>query len=216
MNDKIKVLFLDIDNTLLDFDAAAAWAMEQCFQKAGLEYKSEMFAAFTEENNKIWQAILGHLGLEADGVEMEKEFRVLLNLSAVPVEGAEEILTYLKQQKYCLCAASNGPYDQQINRLKKADMLKYFAHCFVSEKVGADKPSQRFFDGCLKELPGVRPEECMMIGDSLTADITGGRAYGMSTCWYVPSVEKYREEKEKSGKPADYIIHDLLELKKIL
>ena len=45
MNDKIKVLFLDIDNTLLDFDAAAAWAMEQCFQKAGLEYKSEMFAA---------------------------------------------------------------------------------------------------------------------------------------------------------------------------
>ena len=54
MNDKIKVLFLDIDNTLLDFDAAAAWAMEQCFQKAGLEYKSEMFAAFTEENNKIW------------------------------------------------------------------------------------------------------------------------------------------------------------------
>ena len=164
MNDKIKVLFLDIDNTLLDFDAAAAWAMEQCFQKAGLEYKSEMFAAFTEENNKIWQrierkeltmddlfyvrwqAILGHLGLEADGVEMEKEFRVLLNLSAVPVEGAEEILTYLKQQKYCLCAASNGPYDQQINRLKKADMLKYFAHCFVSEKVGADKPSQRFFE----------------------------------------------------------------------
>ena len=70
-----------------------------------------MFAAFTEENNKIWQrierkeltmddlfyvrwqAILEHLGLEADGVEMEKEFRVLLNLSAVPVEGAEEILT---------------------------------------------------------------------------------------------------------------------------
>lgn len=234
MNDKIKVLFLDIDNTLLDFDAAAAWAMEQCFQKAGLEYKSEMFAAFTEENNKIWQrierkeltmddlfyvrwqAVLGHLGLEADGVEMEKEFRVLLNLSAVPVEGAEEILTYLKQQKYCLCAASNGPYDQQINRLKKADMLKYFTHCFVSEKIGADKPSQRFFDGCLKELPGVRLEECMMIGDSLTADITGGRAYGMSTCWYVPSVEKYREEKEKSGKPADHIIHDLLELKKIL
>lgn len=234
MNDKIKVLFLDIDNTLLDFDAAAAWAMEQCFQKAGLEYKSEMFAAFTEENNKIWQrierkeltmddlfyvrwqAILGHLGLEADGVEMEKEFRVLLNLSAVPVEGAEEILTYLKQQKYCLCAASNGPYDQQINRLKKADMLKYFAHCFVSEKVGADKPSQRFFDGCLKELPGVRPEECMMIGDSLTADIEGGQAYGMSTCWFVHSGDKSMNTRENGGKVADHIIYKLEELKNIL
>lgn len=54
MNHKIKVLFLDIDNTLLDFDAGAAWGMEQCFRKAGLEYRSEMFSVFTEENNKIW------------------------------------------------------------------------------------------------------------------------------------------------------------------
>ena len=53
MNDKMKVLFLDIDNTLLDFDAAAAWAMEQCFQKAGLNYNPEMYTIFTEENNKI-------------------------------------------------------------------------------------------------------------------------------------------------------------------
>ena len=144
MNHKIKVLFLDIDNTLLDFDAGAAWGMEQCFRKAGLEYRSEMFSVFTEENNKIWQrierreltmddlfhvrwqAILAHLGLEADGVEMEKEFRRLLHLTAIPVEGAEELLEYLYKKDYCLCAASNGPYEQQINRLKSADMLKYF------------------------------------------------------------------------------------------
>lgn len=234
MNDKIKVLFLDIDNTLLDFDAAAAWAMEQCFQKAGLNYNPEMYTIFTEENNKIWhrierkeltmddlfyvrwQAILKRLSLTADGVEMEKEFRVLLNLSAVPIDGAEEILVYLSKKGYCLCAASNGPYDQQIRRLKKADMLKFFSHCFVSEKLGADKPSRQFFDGCLKELPGIKPEECMMIGDSLTADITGGRSYGMSTCWYLPSVEKYKEEISKSDKSADYVIHELLELKNIL
>ena len=34
MDHKIKVLFLDIDNTLLDFDAGAAWAMNLCFKKA--------------------------------------------------------------------------------------------------------------------------------------------------------------------------------------
>ena len=220
MNHKIRVLFLDIDNTLLDFDAGAAWGMEQCFRKAGLEYRSEMFSVFTEENNKIWQrierreltmddlfhvrwqAILAHLGLEADGVEMEKEFRRLLHLTAIPVEGAEELLEYLYKKDYCLCAASNGPYEQQINRLKSADMLKYFDYCFVSEK--------------MRLLPGVQPEECMMIGDSLTADIAGGKLYGMSTCWYVPSVEKYNEEKSKSGKPAEYIIHELRELKNIL
>lgn len=163
-----------------------------------------------------WQAILAHLGLEADGVEMEKEFRRLLHLTAIPVEGAEELLEYLYKKDYCLCAASNGPYEQQINRLKSADMLKYFDYCFVSEKIGADKPGKQFFDGCMRLLPGVQPEECMMIGDSLTADIAGGKLYGMSTCWYVPSVEKYNEEKSKSGKPAEYIIHELRELKNIL
>ena len=33
MNDKIKVLFLDIDNTLLDFDAAAAGQWSSAFRK---------------------------------------------------------------------------------------------------------------------------------------------------------------------------------------
>lgn len=234
MNHEIKVLFLDIDNTLLDFDAGAAWGMEQCFQKAGLEYRTEMFSVFTEENNKIWQkierreltmdnlfyvrwqAILAHLGLQADGVEMEKEFRRLLHLTAVPVEGAKEILEYLYKKDYFLCAASNGPYDQQINRLRSADMLRYFSHCFVSEKIGADKPGKQFFDGCMKEFSGIHPSECMMIGDSLTADIAGGQAYGMSTCWFVHSGDKSMNTRENGGKVADHIIYKLEELKNIL
>ena len=163
-----------------------------------------------------WQTVLRHLGLTADGVEMEKEFRRLLHLSAVPVDGAKDILKYLYEKKYCLCAASNGPYDQQINRLKSADMLKYFTHCFVSETVGADKPSRQFFDGCMKELTDVLPSECMMIGDSLTADIEGGQAYGMSTCWFVHSGDKSAIQQNNGGKAADHIIYELAELKNIL
>ena len=108
---------------------------------------------------------------------MEKEFRILLNLSAVPVDGAEEILTYLKEKDYCLCAASNGPYGQQINRLKKVDMLKYFAHCFVSEKVGADKPGKAFFDGCMKELPGAK--RCGMVFPNLEILTTTSVSYSI-------------------------------------
>ena len=172
------------------------WNTDQkCFlylQKKTTKYGRGLSAELTMDDLFYvrWQAILAHLGLEADGVEMEKEFRRLLHLTAIPVEGAEELLEYLHKKDYCLCAASNGPYEQQINRLKSADMLKYFDHCFVSEKIGADKPGKTVFDGCMRILPGVQPEECMMIGDSLTADIAGGKLYGMSTCWYVPSVEK--------------------------
>ena len=222
----LKVLFLDIDNTLLDFDVAAEQSMKHCFQMFGLGYEPEMFPIFNEENNKIWkmiekrelavadlrtirwQTILARLGLEADGAAMEDEFKKALHESAVPVDGAMEILPYL-YGKYRLCAASNGPYGQQINRLQKADMLKYFAHCFVSEQMGVEKPSRTFFERCFEKLPGVMPEETLMIGDSLSADIAGGRQMGMRTCWY---------DREQTGRlqEADFTIQNLQMLKEIL
>ena len=87
---------MDIDNTILDFDAGAAAGMQECFRRAGLIFKPDMLGVFREENNKVWrkiekgelsiddlyyvrwQAILGRLGLEADGVQMENDFRVCL------------------------------------------------------------------------------------------------------------------------------------------
>ena len=99
---ELKVLFLDIDNTLLDFNAAAEESMKHCFRMFELEYQPEMFSVFQEENNKIWrkiekrelkvadlrtvrwQTILKKLGLEADGAAMEDEFKKSLHESAVP------------------------------------------------------------------------------------------------------------------------------------
>lgn len=53
----IRAVFMDIDNTLLDFDAAAQEGMEHCFEDAGLTYKPEMFTVFKEENDQIWKKI---------------------------------------------------------------------------------------------------------------------------------------------------------------
>ena len=202
--EKSTVLLFDIDNTLLDFSAGAMQAMEEIFLEAGLPYAPEMFTVFQVENDKLWariergeltiaglrdvrwQTILARLGLEADGAAMEDAFRDRLHESAVPVAGAPEVLARL-HGKYRLCAASNGPYAQQVNRLRRAGMLDAFERLFISGQLGAEKPSGVFFDRCLAQLPGVRSEQCLMIGDSLTADIAGGRAAGMRTCWFDPA-----------------------------
>ena len=198
-----RVLLFDIDNTLLDFTAGAMQSMEAIFLEAGLAYTPEMFGVFQTENDKLWariergeltiaglrdvrwQTILACLGLEADGAAMEDAFRIRLHESAVPVAGARETLEHL-HGKYRLCAASNGPYAQQVNRLRRAGMYDFFETLFISGQIGAEKPSTVFFDRCMEHLPGVRPEQCLMIGDSLTADIAGGRAAGMHTCWFDP------------------------------
>lgn len=206
----IKVILLDIDNTLLSFDEYVKDAMKVGFKEFNLcDYDEGMFSVFTEINNKLWHSlekgeidleglkkvrwsmIFESLGISYDGVLFEKYFRARLFESAIPVNGAMELLSYLRK-KYILCAASNGPYNQQVNRLKICGMLPYFDHLFISEEIGHSKPSEKFFEICLNRLntgskDHIKPDEIMIIGDSLSSDMAGGIQFGIQTCFYNPS-----------------------------
>ena len=221
----MKAIFLDIDNTLLSFDEYVKHSMEEGFAHFGLKkYEPGMYETFTKVNNTLWQRIesgtlsftelekirwnrvFQALDIAFDGVVFEKYFRESLYESAIPEEGAYELLENL-QGKYIICAASNGPYDQQVHRLEIADMKKYFDYIFVSEKLGASKPSPTFFDRAFEEINRDRktiimPEECMMFGDSVTSDIEGGLRYGMKTCLY--------RRNKKLSVPENVIVVDTL------
>lgn len=203
----MRAIFIDIDNTLLDFDGYVRETMNKGFKHFGLKnYEPYMQDIFHTENDKLWQDIeLGRLtipelrqirwrnvfralDIDFDGPTFEEYFVNALNDSAIPVQGAYELLEGLKD-KAVLCAASNGPYAQQIHRLKKADMFKYFSHCFISEDIGANKPANSFYKESFRRLNDgagkpVLPGEALCIGDSLTSDMKGGIDYGMKTCYY--------------------------------
>ena len=123
-----------------------------------------------------------------------------------------ELLQYFSG-KYVVCAASNGTYEQQIHRLEVSGLAPYLTHSFISEQVGAEKPSWEFFDTCMKvlNLSDLRPEEVMMIGDSLTADMAGGISYGMQTCWY----DRYGKGLP-DGVEVDHVVRNLAESREFL
>ena len=103
-----------------------------------------------------------------------------------------------------------------MNRLRIGKMSHYFTHCYISSQVGTQKPTSAFFDYCLNvlreiEFPSLMPKECMIIGDSISSDISGGRDYGMRTCFYQKDATPACDH---SG--ADYIVSRLLDIKKIL
>lgn len=201
------VIFIDIDNTLLDFDAYIRQTMAEGFAHFGLRpYEPYMEEVFHRENGKLWHQIeagtltfrkleqirwnnvFRALQIDFDGPVFEKYFRAALYDSAIPVDGAMELLRAL-HGSYSLAVASNGPYEQQLHRLELADMKPYFDWFFVSEKLGVSKPAAAFFDGAFAELnkgreTPVRPADCVIIGDSLTSDMAGGRGYGMRTCYF--------------------------------
>ncbi len=57
----------------------------------------------------------------------------------------------------------------------------------VSDEVGVAKPHPKIFDAAF-ELAGHPPRDRVaIVGDSLTSDMAGGRAYGITTVWVNPA-----------------------------
>lgn len=227
--EKVKAILLDVDNTILDFHQCAKAAMQATFSDGGLVYAEEMFPVFLEVNDYLWgeieketlsreelykirwKLIFERIGIEGtDPVEFDDTFRKYIGGFAFPIEGAYELLDYLSK-KYILCIASNASRKRQLNRLTMANMLIYVKHVFTSEEIGHPKPEKAFFDACLSELKGIKAEETVVIGDSLTADIAGGVTAGMKTIWYNPF-----NAPAPADFAGDYIVYSLHEIQNIL
>ncbi|MBQ9196462.1 MAG: HAD-IA family hydrolase [Clostridia bacterium] len=230
----IRAVFLDIDGTVLDFDAFVQSCMREGFRQFGLPpYEDGMYVVFKQINNRLWQqiergeivreqlidlrwqAVFARLGIKGDARAFEIYFRNALAVSAIPVAGAGELLPWLSQ-RFIVCAASNGPLAQQQSRLQLAGYLPYFHHLFVSEEIGAQKPALPFFERSMARLnagqkAALRPEETLMVGDSLTSDMAGGIGFGMKTCFFNPHGRRVPDDM-----PIDCVIGQLSELKTIL
>ncbi len=199
----IRAVFFDIDDTLLDFHSCAGLALRGAFSAVGLSFREEYFPTFHRENNALWKRIeegtLSHaelhqirfrllfeaLGITGDYATAEETFRAYLRTAAVPIVGAAETLSALKGAGYRLYAASNASHKEQGNRLKKAGLLDHIEDVVVSSDVGAAKPSAAFFHVCLARA-GVSPDECVMIGDNVFADVGGALGVGMHAVWLNP------------------------------
>lgn len=110
----------------------------------------------------------------------EEYFCEELYKSAIFEPNALELIQYLSG-KYITCVASNAPYEQQMNRLKVGGIDSFFAHIFISSRIGTKKPDKGFFDYCFKKLResvyvDLMPEETIIIGDTITSDIIGGNS----------------------------------------
>ncbi len=197
----IKVILIDIDDTLLDFRKGAEQAIKTVCNEYGVPYSEQMLSVFFEVNELLWSqieketltkpelyrirwnSIFERLGIIHDGHTFEESYRKNFRKTAIPVDGAKEMLCELSKH-YRLFAASNSSYEQQIERLTSAGMLQYFDDVFVSEKIGRVKPSCEFFERCMQRIGSYQKDEVLMLGDSLSADISGGKAFGIKTCHF--------------------------------
>ena len=203
----IRYLFLDLDNTILDFTKAEAIAIRRTMAGYGLAPTDELAARYREINDRHWKALergemtreqvvvgrfaafFGEQGIDVDAPAVAKTYETCLSQGHWFLPGAEETVKQKLYGKYKLYLASNGTAVVQHGRMTSADLYPYFEESFVSQELGHNKPSKEYFEAAFARIPGFDPQECLMVGDSLTSDILGGKNAGLRTVWVNPNHE---------------------------
>ena len=106
---------------------------------------------------------------------------------------------------------TNAVASVQRSRLQGSVFAELFEAAFISEEAGAAKPSRAYFDYVARRLPGMGPENALVIGDSLSTDIQGANNAGLPCCWFNPQGKPRREDLR-----IDYEISDLRQLLEIV
>lgn len=225
----ITTVLLDLDDTILDFHKAEKEALKKALQKVGVEPTEKLLARYSEINQAQWKKLeLGELtqeevkisryriffeeyGITASPEETAKCYEQNLTYEHEKVDGALELLQKL-HGKYRLYAASNGTYEVQRRRIEESGIKPYFEDFFISKKIGFHKPDKKFFDYCFTHIPDSKLEESVIVGDSLSSDILGGKNAGLTTIWY----QRDRNITDHGAIHPDYRIFELSELPDLL
>ena len=194
----IEFLFLDLDDTILDFRKAEKLAIRKTIESFGAEVTEEILHRYHLINKAHWEmlergemtrdqvlvqrfaVLFAELGIQVDAAACAKAYEKNLSIGHYFLPGAEEAVDRLSK-KYRLFLAS-------------ADLYRFFEKVFVSQEIGYNKPSVEYFSACFAQIPGFDPKKAIMVGDSLTSDILGGIRAGIATCWVTPADTPNRED----------------------
>ena len=210
----IKVVLWDIDGTLLDFKKAESCALRESFKKLELgECGDESVSIYSEINTKHWESLergeiskaqvlegrfkefLTYMGMDISlALTLNRTYEGFLSRFIFYNDGALNVLKSLhgKVRQY---AVTNGAKQVQREKLERSMFNRYLDGAFISDEIGFEKPMKGFFDAVFDSIGDYRKDEIMIIGDSLTSDIKGGRDAGIITCRYNPQGKPYGEIK---------------------
>ena len=196
------VLF-DADNTLFDFDRAEHEALRLALGAWSIPCPPETEALYRSINSALWAMLdrgeasrawlvverfarlIAELGVEADPAALNQTYLDKLGEQAFLLPGAEEVCRVLGTS-CTLAILTNGVARAQRGRFGRSPLASLIPHLFISEEVGASKPSPDFFRPVLRQLGVTDPRRALMVGDNLTTDIGGAAALGLDTAWYLP------------------------------
>lgn len=204
------IVFLDADDTLLDFDRAETCAVRETLLALGLSADEEMLRNYKAINRSLWEALergeesketlllkrfallFERYGVQGNPETVNRDYHARLAQKAFTVEGAEALCRTLHRSGRKLYVLTNGTADIQRRRMADSGLAAFLNGHFISEDMGAQKPSAAYFDAVFERLGQPDRRDCILLGDSQTSDMAGAKNYGIAACWFNPGGQARR------------------------
>jgi YjjG family noncanonical pyrimidine nucleotidase len=197
-------VFFDLDHTLWDFERNSALAFQTVLKGHKVDVELNLFLKhYIPLNKSYWEKYrneeltqaqlrygrlkdtfdqLGYVINDATIDLLSEAYIMELPMNNHLYDGALEVLDYL-QSEYRLHIITNGFQSVQDGKLKNSGIGNYFYTVTNSETAGVKKPNPLIFQKAL-ELAQCQPQNALMIGDCLEADIQGALNVGMEAIFF--------------------------------
>lgn len=222
-----KAIFLDIDDTVLNFPKSSEGAFKDTFDHFNLDFTDDLYNVYLEINDHLWkkqkneeisvsdvintrfELLKEEVKLDIDSNQVRYHFQRELGRQHF-LEKSADFMVQSLSKNYKIYAASNSQKSMQENRLKLAGLFEHFTDFFISDDIGYEKPNVKFFEESLRRVE-LTADQVLMVGDSLISDMYGAYNAGLDRCWYNP----YKLD-QNIEVPLNYEVNDLKELPKLL
>ncbi len=211
----IEWVWVDLDDTVWDFSANSWDSLGELYYQEGLEPYFSSVDDWREKylvcNHSLWP-LYNEGKITKEYLQLER-FRRVLDEAGFPqeqllekskaldplylsilgtktrlVDGAREMLQYLKDKGYRIGMISNGFYEVQYRKMRSSQVDHFFEVVVLSDDLGVNKPDRRIFDHALKKA-GATAETSVIVGDNPDTDIAGALAAGWRAVFFNPKGE---------------------------
>lgn len=231
---KYRILLWDVDDTLLDFKESERHAFFTTCERFKLEADESRYLRYSAINDARWKQLEKGLITKEEVVKGRfTEYFAEYGITGIDVnefqpvfqdglagvfyykEHSDELIRELRDKGYRQYLVTNGVIRTQERKLRLAGFYDLVDGVFISEQIGFNKPDARYFEAVFAQIPDFDREAAILIGDSLTSDMQGGRNAGVTTCRYCPDKDKDKVAEQKDAR-VDYEIHSLWDIRNIL
>lgn len=211
-NAEPKAVFLDLDNTLYDYEPAHNSGMEAIYNKLETRFplkKEDIIEAFCQARSEIkatldntasshsrllyFQRMLELLGMQTQPLlclDLEQSYWRAYLRQAKPFVGVKSFLYELRARNIKTVIVTDLTVQIQFRKLIHFGIDNLVDYVVTSEEVGVEKPSKQIFLMALEKVECI-PQEVWMIGDSMEKDIEGAKACGIHCILTNSNVRKH-------------------------